>query len=124
MASVGPFDPALLSRKQDIAAEDFIALDIRVGKVVDVKEFPEAHKPAWQLQVDFGPIVGVLGTSAQITNYSEEELIGRLVVGAINLGKKRVAGFESEFLILGAIEPDGKVLLLEVPDVAPGAPIA
>ena len=59
-----------------------------------------------------------------MTNYSQDELRGRLVVGAVNPGTKRIAGFTSEFLVLGALEADGTVLLLEVPDVAPGAPIA
>jgi tRNA-binding protein len=69
--------------------------------------------------------VGRLRTSAQITNYTADELLGRTVVGAINLGEKRIAGFTSQFLILGALDPDGTVRLLELPgDVAPGAPIA
>ena len=66
-------------------------------------------------------------SSAQITNYSPAELIGRLVVGAVNLGPKRIAGFTSEFLVLGGLEPDGTVRLLELPDdggLAPGAPVA
>jgi tRNA-binding protein len=75
--------------------------------------------------VDFGPVIGELQSSAQIRNYSKEELMGRLVVGAVNLGSKRIAGFTSEFLILGALEPDGTVRLLQVEDgVEPGAPVA
>lgn len=119
-----PFDPEKLERKQDLSAADFFALDIRVGRVVAVDEFPEARKPAWKVEVDFGPVVGTLTTSAQITNYSRDELQGRLVVGAINLGTKRIAGFTSQFLILGSMDPDGTVRLLQVEDgVAPGAPI-
>ena len=103
----------------------FFALDLRVGRVVDVEAFPEARKPAWKLTVDFGPVIGVLRTSAQITNYAADELRGRLVVGAINLGTKRIAGFTSEFLVLGALDPDGTVRLLQLEDgVAPGAPVA
>jgi tRNA-binding protein len=84
--------------------------------VLEVDEFPEARKPAWKLSVDFGPEIGTLRTSAQITNYSREELIGRAVVGAVNLGTKRIAGFTSEFLVLGAVDPDdGTVHLLELP---------
>ena len=122
--AAGPYDPASLERKADVGAGAFSALDLRVGRVVEVEPFPEARKPAWRLRVDFGPLVGVLATSAQVTNYTSDELRGRLVVGALNLGPKRIAGFTSEFLVLGALEPDGTVLLLEVPHVAPGAPVA
>lgn len=120
-----PYALDKLPRKEPVGAEGFFALDLRVGRVVAVQDFPEARKPAWKLTVDFGPLVGSLRTSAQITNYTRDELEGRLVVGAINLGDKRIAGFTSEFLVLGALEPDGTVRLLEVPDdVAPGAPVA
>lgn len=120
-----PYEVSGLERKPDIAPDDFFALDLRVGRVVGVDAFPEARKPAWRVRVDFGPVVGELATSAQITNYEPDELHGRLVVGAINLGTKRIAGFESQFLVLGALEADGTVRLLEVPaDVPPGAPVA
>ncbi len=93
--------------------------------MLDVEPFPEARKPAWKLTVDFGPVVGTLRTSAQITNYTADELRDRLVVGAINLGAKRIAGFTSEFLVLGSLDPDGTVRLLQVEDdVQPGAPVA
>jgi tRNA-binding protein len=113
-----------MPRKPDVKPEQFFTLDLRVGRIVEVRAFPEARKPAWQLTVDFGPQVGVLSTSAQVTNYTEDELVGRLVVGVSNLGSRRIAGFKSEFLVLGAFEPDGTVRLLEVPEVAPGAPVA
>ena len=120
-----PYDPAGLERKPDVGAEAFFALDLRAGRVIDVEDFPEARKPAWKLTVDFGPVIGVLRTSAQVTNYSREELLGRTVVGALNLGRKKIAGFTSEFLVLGALDPDGTVRLLELPPgVGPGAPIA
>ncbi len=120
-----PYDPAKLPRKRDIGRLDFFAVDVRTGVVVSVEPFPEARKPAWKIEVDFGPVVGVLRSSAQITSYRREELLGRTVVGAINLGEKRIAGFTSQFLILGALDPDGTVRLLELPaGVAPGAPIA
>src|SRR6187401_2048657 len=120
-----PYAPESVPRKDDIGAEGFFALDLRVGRVIDVQPFPEARKPAWKLGVDFGPVVGELHTSAQITNYAAGELVGRLVVGAINLGPKRIAGFTSEFLILGSLDPDGTVRLLQLEDdVAPGAPVA
>lgn len=111
--------------KPDVDPQNFFALDLRVGRVLEVEPFPEARKPAWKLRVDFGPDVGELRTSAQITNYERDELVGRLVAGAINLGRKRIAGFVSEFLVLGAIGPDGTVRLLELADgVGPGERIA
>lgn len=111
-------------RKRDVSSDAFFALDLRVGRVLDVESFSEARVPAWKLTVDFGHDVGMLRTSAQITNYTRDELVGRLVVGAINLGTKRIAGFESQFLVLGAVEPEGTVHLLEVEGVEPGASIA
>lgn len=111
-------------RKPDVGIDAFAALDLRVGRVVDVQPFPEARKPAWKLTVDFGPDVGVLRTSAQVTNYAAGELAGRLVVGAVNLGAKRIAGFISEFLVLGGISSDGVVHLLAVDGVEPGDPVA
>ncbi len=114
-----------LEKKDDVAIEDFFALDLRTGKVTVVEDFPEARKPAYKITVDFGPRVGTLQTSAQVTNYSKDELIGRMVVGAVNLGTKRIAGFKSEFLILGSLDPDGTVRLLGLEEgVEPGAPIA
>ncbi|MDQ4096019.1 MAG: tRNA-binding protein [Actinomycetota bacterium] len=113
------------AKKPDVDAAAFFALDLRVGRVVDVEEFPEARKPAWKLAVDFGASVGVLRTSAQIKNYTRDDLMNRLVVGAINLGAKRVAGFSSEFLILGGIDQASVVHLLSVDDgVVPGDPVA
>ena len=120
-----PYAPEVLARKEDIGADGFFALDLRVGRVVDVEPFPEARKPAWKVSVDFGPVVGVLRTSAQITNYAADDLHDRLVVGAINLGTKRIAGFTSEFLVLGSLDPDGTVRLLQLEEgVRPGAPVA
>ena len=120
-----PYAADGLPLKEDIGADGFFAVDMRVGRIVEVEGFPQARKPSLKLTVDFGPVVGVLKTSAQVTNYTQDELTGRLVVGAINLGARRIAGFKSEFLILGAMEPDGTVRLLRVePDVEPGAPIA
>ncbi len=115
----------MTDRKPDVTADDFGALDLRVGRVLEVRPFPEARRPAWQLVVDFGPDVGTLRTSAQVTNYAADELVGRSVVGAINLGARRIAGFRSEFLVLGAVEADGTVRLLRPDgDPAPGTPVA
>ena len=98
--------------------------DLVVGRILEVEAFPEARKPAWKLTVDFGTR-GVLRTSAQVTNYAEDELVGRLVVGHLGLGDKRIAGFVSQFLVLGAVEADGTVQLLDVADhVPPGTPVA
>lgn len=106
------------------APDAFFAVDMRVGKVTEVRPFPEARKPAWKVAVDFGPL-GNRWTSAQITHYAPTELVGRLVVGAVNLGAKRIAGFRSEFLLLGAVGADGVVWLLS-PDAGarPGDVIA
>lgn len=124
-ADDAPYDPAVVPAKPEAGIEPFAALDLRIGRVVEVEDFPEARKPAWKLTVDFGPQVGTLRTSAQITNYAAEELVGRTVVGAVNLGRKRVAGFVSEFLVLGGLEPDGTVRLLGVDaDLPPGSVVA
>ncbi|MCJ7438377.1 MAG: tRNA-binding protein [Acidimicrobiia bacterium] len=111
--------------KPDVAPDAFLALDLRVGRVVEVEQFPEARPPAWKLTVDFGPVLGALRTSARVTNYARDELLDRLVVGAVNLGPKRIAGFTSQFLVLGSLDSDGTVRLL-APDAAaaPGAPVA
>ncbi len=116
------------SRKPDVGGAAFNEVDLRIGRVMAVEPFSQARTPAWKLTVDFGPDVGVLRTSAQVTNYTEAELVGRLVVGAINLGSRRIAGFRSEFLVLGGTAPDGTVHLLAPDDldgaVGPGAPVA
>jgi tRNA-binding protein len=104
--------------RPEVGADHFFAVDMRVGRVTAVDPFPEARTPAWKLTVDFGPDGGVKRTSAQVTNYAAEELLDRLVVGAVNLGTKRIAGFVSEFLVLGALAPDGTVHLLDVPAAA------
>lgn len=120
-----PYALEKLPRKPEVGADGFFALDLRAGRVIDVEEFPEARHPSWKVTVDFGSVVGELKTSAKITNYSRAELEGRLVVGAINLGPRRIADFKSEFLILGALDPDGTVRLLQLEEeVQPGAPIA
>lgn len=104
--------------------EAFFAADMRVGRILDVQPFPEVRRPACKLTVDFGDL-GVRRTSAQVTHYPAQDLVGRFVVGAVNLGPKRIAGFSSEFLLLGAIGEDGVVRLLRPDDGAePGDPVA
>ena len=93
--------------------EDFERLDMRVGRVVQVDEFPEARVPAWKLAIDFGGEVGVKRSSAQITHYAPEDLEGRLVVGVVNFPPRRIAGFESEVLVLGALDDQKGVVLLQ-----------
>ena len=99
---------------------------MRVGRVVRVDDFPEARKPAWKLEIDFGPEVGMKRSSAQITHYTREELEGRLVIGVVNFPPRRIAGFQSEVLVLGAMDPDKGVVLLapDDPDVELGSKIA
>lgn len=119
-----PYAPEKHPRKAEVGIEGFLALDLRVGRVLEVAPFPEARAPAWKVRVDFGPL-GILQTSAKITTYSAEQLVGRQVVGAVNLGSKRIAGFVSEFLILGGLAPDGTVHLLGLDaDLAPGSVVA
>ena len=103
----------------------FQAVDMRVGRVVSVDEFPEARVPAWKLRIDFGPEIGVKRSSAQITHYTREELVGRLVIGCVNLTPRVIARFTSEVLVMGALDPDkGVVLLRPDQDAALGSRIA
>jgi tRNA-binding protein len=96
-----------------ISFEDFLKVDMRVGRVVAVEEFPEARKPAWKLTIDFGPELGTKRSSAQITNYARDELEGRLVVAVVNFPPRQIGPFMSEVLTLGASDEDGNVILLE-----------
>jgi len=101
--------------------EEFQQIDMRVGRVVSVSDFPEARNPAWKLEIDFGPEVGVKRSSAQIKHYAREELEDRLVIGVVNFPPRRIATFDSEVLVLGAIDPEkGVVLLRPDRDVEPG----
>ena len=90
---------------------DFEKVEMRVGRVVAVDDFPEARKAAYKLTVDFGPH-GVKRSSAQVTNYRKEELLGRLVVAVVNFPPRQVGPFKSEVLVLGAINADDTVILL------------
>jgi len=112
------YPDCMVKPNSDVSIDVFAAVDMRVGVVLEVREFPEARTPAWQIHVDFGSEVGTRWTSAQVTNYTAEQLVGRRVVGTINLGSRRIAGFVSEFLLLGAVQADGSVVLLDVDDSA------
>jgi tRNA-binding protein len=104
--------------------DEFQRIDMRVGRVVAVEEFPEARQPAWKLEIDFGPELGKRRSSAQITHYAREQLEGRLVVCVVNFEPKRIAGFKSEVLVMGALDPDRGVVLLQPDgDAALGARI-
>jgi tRNA-binding protein len=99
-----------------IEFDDFLKVDMRVGRVLAVEEFPEARKPAWKLTIDFGPEVGIKRSSAQITNYAREELEGRLVVAVVNFPPRQIGPMQSEVLCLGASDEEGRIILL-APDV-------
>jgi tRNA-binding protein len=92
--------------------DQFLAVDMRVGRVVGVDEFPQARKPAWKLTIDFGPEIGVKRSSAQITNYAREELEGRRVVAVVNFPPRQIGPFKSEVLCLGATNDRGEIILL------------
>ena len=96
----------------DLAWDEFTRVDMRVGRVVEVEDFPEARKPAWKLRVDFGDEVGLRRSSAQITNYARDELVGRLVIAVVNFPPKQIGPVRSECLVLGTYTADGTVLLL------------
>ena len=121
-----PFHPSKIERKEYIGIGEFFSVDMRTGIIDDVKEFPEMRKPSYKIRVDFGPVIGKLWSSAQITNYTRGQLIGRTVVGAVNLGDKTLpTGFVSQFLVLGSLDPDGTVRLLELPEgILPGSTVA
>ena len=92
--------------------DDFAKVDMRVGRILEVEDFPEARKPAWKLRIDFGSEIGIKRSSAQVTNYAREELEGRLVVGVVNFPPRQIGPVRSEVLVLGASDEAGNVILL------------
>ncbi|MCK4541300.1 MAG: tRNA-binding protein [Spirochaetales bacterium] len=99
-----------------ISWDEFAAIDLRVGRVIDVQDFPEARKPAFQIKVDFGDEIGIRKSSAQLTDlYSKDDLLGKQIIGVVNLLPKQIGPIISEFLITGFIQKDGSVILA-VPD--------
>ncbi len=95
-----------------LSYEDFAKINICSGTVIKAESFPRAHKPAYKVWVDFGPTIGVRQTSAQVTvHYTPDSLVGRQVLGVVNLGPKNIAGFESQFLLVGCEDPQGAICL-------------
>ncbi len=95
-----------------ISYDDFRKVDMRVGKIISVEDFPEARNPSYKLKIDFGPELGIKKSCAQITQYSKEELMGRLVVCTVNFPPKQIANATSEVLTMGAENAEGKIVLL------------
>jgi tRNA-binding protein len=102
-----------------IEFDDFLKVDIRVGRIVRVDDFPEARKPAWKLTLDFGPELGQRKSSAQIMNYTREELEGSLVVAVVNFPPRQIGPVRSEVLVLGVPDVDGQVILLRPTEDVP-----
>jgi tRNA-binding protein len=102
-----------------ISYDDFAKVQMRVGKIIKVEEFPKARKPAYKLWIDFGPF-GTKCSSAQITvHYKPEDLLNRLIVGVTNFPRKQIADFFSEVLVLGSAREDGSIILLSVDKEVP-----
>ncbi|MBT3701155.1 MAG: tRNA-binding protein [Alphaproteobacteria bacterium] len=99
---------------EQITFEDFLKVDVRVGTIIAVDEFPDARKPAYKLRVDFGDDIGVRKSSAQVTiYYTREELVGRQVVAVVNFPPRQIGKFMSEILVLGVPDDKGEVVLLQ-----------
>jgi tRNA-binding protein len=97
---------------RDLTWEEFERVDMRVGRVTAVEDFPEARRPAWKLTIDFGAEIGTRRSSAQITNYERAELEGSLVVAVVNFPPKQIGPFMSECLVVGALDDEQGVILL------------
>ncbi|HEV2614654.1 MAG TPA: tRNA-binding protein [Gammaproteobacteria bacterium] len=103
-----------------ISYDEFEKVDLRSGTIVKAEEFPRAKKPAYKVWVDFGNEIGIKQTSAQVTvHYTPDQLIGRQVVGCVNLGEKNIAGFTSEFLLVGFPDTNGAICLLTADPMVP-----
>ncbi|MCE2993569.1 MAG: tRNA-binding protein [Alphaproteobacteria bacterium] len=103
-----------------ISYEDFEGVDLRSGTIVKAEEFPRANMPAYKVWADFGPEIGILQTSAQVTvHYTPESLIGMQIVGCVNLGEKNIAGFKSQFLLVGFSDAHDAICLITVDPKVP-----
>ncbi|MDY0781659.1 tRNA-binding protein [Tenacibaculum sp. IB213877] len=103
---------------EEIAFEDFLKVDIRVGTILEVNDFPKARKPAYQLTIDFGEL-GIKKSSAQITDlYTKEQLVNKQITAIVNFKARQIANFMSECLVLGVYNNDGKVVLLQLSEKA------
>jgi len=103
-----------MSASATITFDDFLKVDVRVGRIVEVLPFPAARKPAYQLEIDFGPQIGRRRSSAQlIQRYAAEDLVGRQVLAVINFPPRQIASFFSEVLVLGVPDAEGNVVLIE-----------
>lgn len=99
--------------QETITWDDFEKVEMRVGTVLEVNDFPEARKPAYQLTIDFGAAIGIRKSSAQITkHYTKEQLTGRQIVAVVNFPKKQIGKFMSECLVLGAVAGEGDIIVL------------
>ena len=104
----------------EISFDDFLKVDVRVGRVVEAEEFPEARKPAYKMRIDFGPEIGIKKTSAQITkHYTPQTLLGKLVMAVVNFPPRQIGPVMSEVLPLGVPDEDGEVVLLTPDKDAP-----
>jgi tRNA-binding protein len=104
----------------EIDFDQFLAVDMRVGRVTAVDDFPEARKPAWKLTIDFGPEIGVKRSSAQISEYAREELEGRLVLAVVNFPPRQIGPMRSEVLTLGTYSEPGVLLVSPDDGAVPG----
>jgi tRNA-binding protein len=109
-----------VSDADTITFDDFARVDVRVGRIVAVEDFPEARKPAWKLRIDFGPEIGEKRSSAQIKNYAREELEGRLVLAVVNFPPRQIGPVRSEVLTLGTYRDDLVLLVDPAAGAQPG----
>ncbi len=109
-----------MSDTPEITIDDFLKVDIRVGKIVEVEDFPEARKPAWKLKIDFGDKIGVKKSSAQIVaHYKAEELIGKQIMAVVNFPPRQIGPFMSEVLTLGFTDDENNVVLASIDKPVP-----
>ena len=109
-----------MNQADNITIDDFLKVDIRVGKIIEVEEFPEARKPAWKLKIDFGDKIGIKKSSAQIVaNYSPDDLLDKQVMAVVNFPPRQIGPFMSEVLTLGFTDENSNVVLASVDKTVP-----